>query len=247
MEQPSYYATIPANVRYDKELRPNEKLLYGEITTLTKKTNECWASNNYFADLYEVTPQAVSKWVSHLEQRGYIKTKLIYKENGKEIEKRIICLVSTNVDGVSTKDEEGYQQKIKENNTSNNNIYNPPIIPPGGLAREKEQGSSIQREIENLDIADSLKEALKDFSEMRKKIRKPLTEKALELTIKKLNTIAPTDEEKIQVLEQSIMNSWQGVFPIKENYQRKPNNEQAEIEKLKREAAAEWFGDESFD
>ena len=120
MENPNYYAVIPANVRYDKSLRPNEKLLYGEITALTQKTGECWASNNYFADLYGKTPQAISKWILDLEKRGYITIEYIKAENSNNIEKRIIRMVSTNIDRVSTKDGEGYQQKFKENNTSIN-------------------------------------------------------------------------------------------------------------------------------
>lgn len=124
-EKPSYYAVIPANIRYDKSLRANEKLLYGEISCLATKTGECWASNNYFAELYGVTPQAISKWINNLEKAGHITVRLIY--NGKTIEKRVIklCGVSTNIDRVSTNDLEGYQQKFKENNTSNNNIYCP--------------------------------------------------------------------------------------------------------------------------
>ena len=59
-EKPSYYAIIPANVRYDKNLKANEKLMYGEITALSKKNGICYASNNYFAKLYDVTPQAIS-------------------------------------------------------------------------------------------------------------------------------------------------------------------------------------------
>lgn len=123
-EIPSYYAIIPSKVRYDKKLRANEKLLYGEITALSSKDGECWASNTYFANLYNVTPQAISKWIADLENQGYISTTLVYDHNKKEVEKRIIKLleVSTNIDRVSTNVYGGYQQKFKENNTSNNNI-----------------------------------------------------------------------------------------------------------------------------
>ena len=72
-DQPSFYAVIPANVRYDKRLTPNAKLLYGEITALCNEKGFCWASNNYFADLYEVTPQAISKWINSLSDNGFIK------------------------------------------------------------------------------------------------------------------------------------------------------------------------------
>lgn len=59
--------------------------------------------------------------------------------------------------------------------------------------------------------------ALDNFMEMRKKIKKPMTDKAKELLLKKLDGMASDDEEKIKILEQSIMNSWQGVFPLKQN------------------------------
>ncbi len=114
-ERPNYYAIIPADVRYDEELRANEKLLYGEITSLTQKNGKCWASNNYFAKLYKATPQAISKWIIHLKEKKYID--IDYEYEGKVIKRRVIK-VSTNIDRVSTNDLEGYQQMIKENNTS---------------------------------------------------------------------------------------------------------------------------------
>jgi hypothetical protein len=120
MEKTNYYAIIPGNVRYDKNLKANCKLLYGEITALCNEKGYCWASNDYFAKLYLVTPQAISKWVKQLSDFGYIS--LEYVREGKEIKQRKIRLeVSTNIDRVSTNVSDGYQQKVKDNNTYINN------------------------------------------------------------------------------------------------------------------------------
>ena len=122
-EKPTYYANIPANVRYDDDLRANEKLLYGEITALSNKHGECTASNNYFAKLYKVQPSAISRWVSDLKNKQYIKVE--YIKNGKEIDKRIIRIEGIHkCDEVVTKEQEGYSQKSKGNNTSINNKEN---------------------------------------------------------------------------------------------------------------------------
>jgi hypothetical protein len=37
METPNFYAIIPADIRYSKELSMFQKLLYAEITALTQK------------------------------------------------------------------------------------------------------------------------------------------------------------------------------------------------------------------
>ena len=124
-EKPNYYAIIPAEVRYDKQLKPNEKLLYGEITSLATKTGECWASNNYFADLYEVEPETISRWIKDLKDRGYITTRIDYKEGTKEIEKRAI-IIEGGIDkkikgGIDKKIKGGIDKKVKGNNKEFNN------------------------------------------------------------------------------------------------------------------------------
>lgn len=60
-----------------------------------------------------------------------------------------------------------------------------------------------------------LQDALKSFVEFRKKIKKPMTEKAISLLVGNLDKLASTDNEKIEILEQSILNGWQGVFELK--------------------------------
>ena len=56
-EKPSYYSIITADVRYDERLKPNEKLLYSEITALSNKYGYCTATNSYFSKLYRADSQ----------------------------------------------------------------------------------------------------------------------------------------------------------------------------------------------
>jgi len=93
-DEPNYFAIIPANVRYDKNLKDKAKLLYGEIAALCNKEGVCWAKNEYFADLYDVTKTTVSTLIKNLIDNGYIKSKLIYKEGTKEILNRYLSIVT---------------------------------------------------------------------------------------------------------------------------------------------------------
>lgn len=92
--QRNYYAILPAKVRYDKNITPNAKLLYAEITALCNDKGYCWAGNAYFAELYGVTKTSISNWISSLQKNGYIEVQLIYKENSKEIQSRHISIVN---------------------------------------------------------------------------------------------------------------------------------------------------------
>src|SRR5690625_3137018 len=81
--KPSYYAILPASVRYDQNLSSSEKLFFAELTALAEKEGYCWASNKYFAELYSVSRSTVSGWVTSLRENGHIVVKLDKK--GKEI------------------------------------------------------------------------------------------------------------------------------------------------------------------
>ena len=132
-EQPSYYSILTANVRYDKRLRASEKVFFSEITALSNKYGYCTASNRYFANLYEVSKDTVSTWVSDLVKLGYVKREEIRNEQTKEVIERRLYPVATppidkKADRYSSKDREGIDKKVdtpigkkaEENNTSLN-------------------------------------------------------------------------------------------------------------------------------
>ena len=134
--QKNYYAIIPADVRYDKRLKPLARLLYGEITALCNEKGYCWASNSYFAELYEVSDITISRYISELKEYGYIKC--IYDKTQENIDKRKIYIrpsYQNGQDGLNRNDntvltkqsipsyqngQDGLNRNVKHNNTDNN-------------------------------------------------------------------------------------------------------------------------------
>ncbi|EGO2728578.1 helix-turn-helix domain-containing protein, partial [Enterococcus faecalis] len=92
-EHRGYYAIIPAIVRYDNHLNGNAKLLYGELTALANEKGYCWATNQYFANLYNVSKRTIISWLKQLEERNYIKIQIFYKPNSKMVDRRHIYIL----------------------------------------------------------------------------------------------------------------------------------------------------------
>lgn len=117
----SYFAIIPANVRYDKRLKLLSRLLYAEITALTNEKGYCWATNKYFAELYEVSIQTISSCINQLKEFGYINVEMIYKEGTKEILNRYIKIFEYPIKENLNR---GIKENFKDNNTYINNTIN---------------------------------------------------------------------------------------------------------------------------
>lgn len=134
MEKPSYFSILTADVRYDRRLgKPNARELYSEITALSNKDGYCHASNGYFAKLYEVDNGTISRWISTLEECGYLEREIIYHEGTKQVKERRLYPISTPIgrkrntppqkkqEGVGSGANTPPLRKRKENNTSVNN------------------------------------------------------------------------------------------------------------------------------
>lgn len=136
--RPHYWAVLPADVRYDPELRPMAKILYAEISALCGKEGYCWATNAYFAELYGVGEKTVSEWINQLKSRGYVFTMLTKTKKGMISGRKIWTFHTAPRElfaypdfsgDVSRKSSATYPEKSGDidNNTSNNKTpYNPP-------------------------------------------------------------------------------------------------------------------------
>lgn len=222
----SYYAIIPANVRYDSRLTANAKLLYGEITALCNEKGYCWARNSYFSELYGVSKTSISKWISQLIEYGYIFSEIKYREGTKEIENRYLKLAKDPINESSIPIEEKLkgslrnvknpiEEKLKDNNTSNTTSNNTNNKKESKKEKKLTFDSLIDSYTENEELRMELKEHLKT----RKAKKAAMTNRSIELSLKKLDKIGKNDEEKIQIVQNSIMNGWIAFFPLKENSQ----------------------------
>ena len=97
-------------------------------------------------------------------------------------------------------------------NNINNNIDN-------NKERKKESKKTPYDEIINELIKDpDIKEGLYEFIKMRKLMKKPLTDRALKQLIHKLFTLSTNKQEQIQILDNSIINNWSSIYPLKNEY-----------------------------
>lgn len=213
MEHQSYYAVIPANVRYDSKIPMGAKLLYGEITCLCNKEGFCWATNAYFSKLYSVSDRSIQRWLECLREKEYIDIKV---ERGASIEqtKRHITIKCSDCREDMTKMSPPHDKNVTpphdknvaHNNTSINNKKNTSLL----------DGYSPM-----------FVEVFNAFVENRKTLKKPMTDYAKKLMLNKLKKLADAESEQIAILNQSIERGWIGVFPLKEEAKSKTDGDKS--------------------
>lgn len=165
-DQPSYYSIITANVRYDNRLTDSEKLLFAEITSLSNKYGYCTASNNYFAKLYQVVKETISRRISKLQSLGYLKVELV--KQGNEVKQRKIYPMTQSSIPIDAEINTPIDAKVKENNTRFNNTR---------INRDRDDVTNSFKYISNnLEMiqsplkAQQLEEAIKDFKDNKLEI-----------------------------------------------------------------------------
>lgn len=88
-------------------------------------------------------------------------------------------------------------------------------------AKAASLGSLVVEYTENLDLRSSLF----DFIDQRRAMKSPMTVKALQMLLKKLDGLASTDKEKIEILQESTINGWKSVYPLKKGSEKNGRND----------------------
>ena len=81
---------MPSEILINNKLSDKEKIILSMIMYLSKDKGYCFATNNYFSDILNITVVSISRIINSLKKKNYIKTNMNYKSNSKEIENRQI-------------------------------------------------------------------------------------------------------------------------------------------------------------
>lgn len=109
----------------------------------------------------------------------------------------------------------GYINNLKQNTEERNTERRKTETNKGGLEKIIEESTGNEE----------LRGTLSEFLQFRKDIKKPMKEHALKLLIGKLQKMGRTDAERVEILNQSIVNGWTGIYEVKKDEKRRADTD----------------------
>lgn len=225
----NYIVILPFMVN-ELKLKGNELIIYAIIYGFSQTDGQTFSGGmQYLMDWTQSTKQGVLKALQKLREKGLVgrikrTAKYDYSVNLAECEEvnKVYQESKQSLPNErSTKFTDFGKQSLPRQTAHliNKNLatqdklnINKPPLPPTG---ENDGKPSIKKQIETYTSSEELKEALTEYVAMRKKLRKPFTEGAFELMLRRLDRYATTDEDKTEIVRQTVINGWQGIFPLK--------------------------------
>ena len=233
LKSAAYYAIIPASVRYHQQLSANAKLLYGEISALTTREGYCFASNQYFADLYQVTPRSIIRMINQLETCGFIRTQEERDPSTGRVRGRRIYLA------MSAPEEHPGDKKVtpeRQNCQGEGDNFVTPLLIINNNTDIKGDGESEKKpdavRAQFASWADGwpeqvvakLLEAFDGFREARRQNKHPLqSSRAVTLLCNRLAEYSGGDPTSMaDMLDEATLKGWQSVYPQDDDQRQKP-------------------------
>ena len=208
----SYTPSITNELIRDKSLKANTKILLLVLMTYENKEGFAYPSQPRLIEETGLSKNTLLKCLNELEEKGYIKRVKEKGENNKYYINSSIKIDTGSSIKIDTTKEES---SIKNDTRGSIKIDTLEVLSTSNKKEKENKKSNIDKIIEAYTKNDLLVEAIRDFIKMRSTIKKPLTDRALKGILNKLDTFASNDLDKVEILENSIMNCWQGVFELK--------------------------------
>jgi len=83
-ESESFWVVIPHYVLSDPHITAGDKILYGELSSLTRKDGRCYATNSHFIEVLAMSERSVRNGLNRLQDAGYIQVETKHSKNGKK-------------------------------------------------------------------------------------------------------------------------------------------------------------------
>lgn len=162
---------------------------------------------------------SINATLQELEKHGYLKRGRVRDANGK-LGQAVYDIFERPITGFPTLEKPTQGKPTQEKPTLlNTNKLNTKVLNTNNKKVSKAQSKPVENFdsiIQKSTESTELREALVEFVKFRKLIKKPMTNKALELIIAKLNKLGQSDRERVAILNQSIERGWAGVFSLKD-------------------------------
>ena len=247
MKKKGGYGVVYQDVTRNSNISAAAKGLYAYLSAFCGTSDECYPSVETIIKEMGMGRDTFYRHINALVAAGVVEKQQTVNDGGKfgrtvyRLTHEVVISdypFTQNEDAVLSTTE---NKETKNNNTTINNIKN-----------NSKNSTKVKKSVKSYFPDDeTLNQAFIDYVEMRKQIKKPMTDRAVELAIKKLNELAAIpfsdsmdNELAIQILNQSIMNSWLGLFPLKEqktNYQDKKGGDKDGADNQGRGQAADFY------
>ena len=109
-----------------------------------------------------------------------------------------------------------YNSNILNNNNINSNTINNTL---DGTSPKDAKSHTRKSELVKYSDDPELNDAIVEFIKFRKGIKKPMSDRAITLMINKLESLSHDKHEQVQILNQSIMQGWTGLYELKDDRQ----------------------------
>lgn len=242
---------IPKQIWLDERLSPLDKIILAEIDSLCSEEQGCYASNEYIAEFCQCSKTKVSNAISKLIQLGYL---YVESFDGRQrvlqssLTKNVTLTKTANEHYKKCK---AGSQKVQDINIientnrllkerkkektpqrENQDIENLPLESTSKskssidkTKNAKSENKSFDAMIDGYTKNAKLRAELKEHLRTRKTKKATLTNRAIELSLRRLDELGKTDEEKIKIVQTAIMNGWTAFYPLKEDTWQKRKNQ----------------------